>query len=472
MKRADVVVIGSGPGGSITAALLAEAGRQVILIEEGRPVNPELLRYSYGVGEMRELYRNGGLTPCLGATPIAYVEGRCVGGGSEINSGLYHRTPDDVLEQWRVDQGVLDVSALPDFFAQCERDIHVASHPGPQALASVKLAEGAAAIGATVTDVPLWAKFETGTDGIVRVDKQSMAKTYLPRMIQAGGEIVSGTRVKQLRRMGGKWVVRSVQDRRSLDIECDKVVVCAGAFQTPTLLLRSGVARNIGRSLQLHPMIKVFAQFDTVVNQNWREIGSHQVTNVGEGVTLGCSVGSRPYLAVGLLNYPELVNETATLAPFLGAYYACISPEGHGRVRALPGCDAPVVSYALTPRDVDRLADGLVSLCDVLFAAGATRIFPSVAGSPIITDGESIQQSAARVRAGFAELTAVHAMASCPMGERIETSAVDSFGRVHGVDNLYISDGSILCSSVGVNPQGSIMALAYRNAIQLLGESR
>src|SRR5262245_27752202 len=98
--RAEVAVIGSGPGGAVTACTLAEAGRDVLLIEEGSSFPPESPP-AFSLREMVEKYRNGGLTVALGPATVAYVEGRCLGGGSEINSGLYHRTPPDVLAAWR-----------------------------------------------------------------------------------------------------------------------------------------------------------------------------------------------------------------------------------------------------------------------------------------------------------------------------------------------------------------------------------
>ena len=90
--RCEVAIIGSGPGGAITACLLAEAGRDVLLIEEG-PYLPLDSCLPFSREEMVLKYRNGGLTAALGRVKVQYVEGRCVCGGSEINSGLYHRTP-------------------------------------------------------------------------------------------------------------------------------------------------------------------------------------------------------------------------------------------------------------------------------------------------------------------------------------------------------------------------------------------
>lgn len=101
--RADIVVIGAGPGGAIAAALLADAGREVVLIEEG-PHLPLESAPPFSRDEIAQKYRNGGITVAMGAAKIAYVEGCCVGGGSEINRGLYQRLPLEVLDG--VAQGV------------------------------------------------------------------------------------------------------------------------------------------------------------------------------------------------------------------------------------------------------------------------------------------------------------------------------------------------------------------------------
>ena len=90
-RSAEVVVIGSGPGGAVTATMCAEAGKSVLLIEEGRNLPLESAPH-FSREEILQKYRNAGINIGLGKTKLAYVEGRCVGGGSEINRGLYHRT--------------------------------------------------------------------------------------------------------------------------------------------------------------------------------------------------------------------------------------------------------------------------------------------------------------------------------------------------------------------------------------------
>jgi len=146
--RTEIVVVGSGPGGAITACLLAEAGRNVLLIEEGPFYRLESCS-PFSREEMEQKYRNGGLTVAMGKTKIAYVEGCCVGGGSEINSGLYHRTPPEILERWRKQFQVdaLTEKDMTPHFEACERDLSVSLLPGAAPAASLKLHEGATRLG-------------------------------------------------------------------------------------------------------------------------------------------------------------------------------------------------------------------------------------------------------------------------------------------------------------------------------------
>ena len=105
----DVLVVGSGPGGATTSCLLAEAGRDVLVVEEGRHLSLDSAP-SYSLDEMNQKYRNGGLTTTFGSTNVTYIEGRCVGGASEINAALYHRPLPETLEEWRRDYRISSFS--------------------------------------------------------------------------------------------------------------------------------------------------------------------------------------------------------------------------------------------------------------------------------------------------------------------------------------------------------------------------
>ena len=105
--EADVLIIGSGAGGATTATVLAEAGFDVLVVEEGSWVEQgEVVPFS--LEQMERQYRAGGVTVALGRPALAYTEGRCAGGGTEVNSGLYWRPPGELLERWRHDFRISD----------------------------------------------------------------------------------------------------------------------------------------------------------------------------------------------------------------------------------------------------------------------------------------------------------------------------------------------------------------------------
>ncbi|HEX8296467.1 MAG TPA: GMC family oxidoreductase N-terminal domain-containing protein, partial [Chthoniobacteraceae bacterium] len=171
-RDCEVAIVGSGPGGASAAAIWAEAGADVSLFEAG-PNSALNSCPPFSSAEMVQKYRHGGLTPAFGNPKIAYVEGRCVGGGSEINSGLYHRTPAEVLERWAAEFALeqSSVAEMQPHFEACERDLSVSFLQEPAPLASLKLAQGAAALGWSSQEVPRWFRSDpSGGPGI----RQSM----------------------------------------------------------------------------------------------------------------------------------------------------------------------------------------------------------------------------------------------------------------------------------------------------------
>ena len=99
-RPVQALIIGSGAGGAMTAQVLASSGMEVLLLEEGR-LWP-LSEYGNNCPEgMKKMYRKRGMTPIMGTVPIGYAEGRCYGGGTEVNSGFWHRTPTEILMRWK-----------------------------------------------------------------------------------------------------------------------------------------------------------------------------------------------------------------------------------------------------------------------------------------------------------------------------------------------------------------------------------
>lgn len=437
-RWSDVLVIGSGPGGSLTACLLAEGGYDVLLIEEGEFYAPDSCPPFTRV-EMEQKYRHGGQTMAWGRPKVLYVEGCCVGGGSEINSGLYHRTPPEVLEHWRrnFDLKELTPAELEVHFEAIEQTLSVSALNRPAPPASLRLHEGAQQLGWKSIEVPRWFSGET---------RQSMTRTYLARFCRTGSTLLPNTRAVRIRRETRGWLVEAQHPSGKLRLHARCVFVCGGAIQTAALLLRSGIRHNIGRAFQLHPTVKVVARFPEPVNYPGMGVPVHQVKEFAPRLSFGCSISTPAHLALALLDTPQALAEVHDHWPQMAIYYAMITPEGRGSVRTLPGFRSPLVQFRLTENDHRNLADGLEKLTQLLRAAGAVATYPNP------------------------QPMTIHLFGSCPMGERKSWCATDSFGRIHGFDGLYVNDASLLCTAPGVNPQGTIMAIARRNVMYYLRE--
>jgi len=344
-------------------------------------------------------------------------------------------------------------------------------------LASIKLHEGALRLNWKSIEVPRWFSYEAGADGngAARGRRRSMTQSYIPRALRAGCRLLPGTRVRQLRRAadGKPWILEAERVRDDgtaspVEISARSVFVCAGALQTPALLRRSGIKRNVGDSLRLHPMIKVIAKFPERVNFLHMGVPVHQVKEFTPHMSFGGSISTPPYLALGLNDHRHCARQLLEDWPQMAVYYAATLSNGQGSVRCLPGFRDPLVRYCITDDDLQALAQALHRLSALLFEAGASALYPSIAEQPGLSSPDDLKRLARAVPRARTNLMTVHLFSSCPMGEDRNRCATDSFGRVHGFEGLHISDASLLCTPPGVNPQGTIMALARRNALRFL----
>jgi choline dehydrogenase-like flavoprotein len=271
-----------------------------------------------------------------------------------------------------------------------------------------------------------------------------------------------------MRRIGSRWRLTIRRGDKTYDVEAATVFVAGGAIQTPALLQRSGVRQNVGRSLDLHPTVKIVAEFDEPINNGDAVVGVHQVKEFSPRIGLGCSISTPPYLGIAMLDHRDAAARLRERASRQAIYYAMVAGAGSGAVRALPGFRDPLVRYKLHDRGLRDLADGLRIVAQCAFAAGAKIVYPSVGGMAPLTDVDQLSTVPAVLPPARTSLMTVHLFSSCPMGEDRSRCAVDSFGKVHEADGLYVSDASLLCSAPGVNPQGSIMGFARRNALKFL----
>jgi len=477
----QAIVIGSGAGGAVTALELARAGLDVVILEEGGYFRKEDFPDN-GAAAMRRFYRRRGMTPITGRPGIGFVEGCCVGGSTEINSGFWHRPSREILLRWKA-QFDLDGCSEEDLaphLETIEKQLGVGPHSGPLPKSTELFGRGIEKMGWSGQEVPRTAPGCEGTNrcafGCPTGAKKGMSNSLLPAALEAGAKLIPRCRAQLLLKRRGRVQGVLAMLRRGdgaaepVRIDGDNTFVCTGPMETPALLRRSGIRRNVGDSLQIHPMIKAAALFDEEICAQGSVLPLLQVKEFWPEVSLGGAFFTPGHLALLLSERGPDAKELMPHSARMAAYYAACRGTGMGSVRASPfGDGSALPRYRLSAADIRNLSHGLARLAGLLLAAGASAVYPAVHGYPAIrTEEEAVLWLDQDLPLRSLALTTVHAFSSCPAGERLDRCAADSFGRVFEYDNLFLNDASILPSSPGINPQGTVMALARRNVLRFL----
>ena len=483
-ETCDVVVVGSGAGGSVMAKELAERGLSVILIEEGGYHTVSSFNNTDTINSLVNLYRNAGGTFLAGKPNVMYAEGCCVGGSTTINGGMCWRTPDKILKRWQWEFGLTDLTPkkMEPFHHRVEEIISV--KPVLQESMnndSMILKRGADKLGyqtrANLRNHNTCVGANQCITGCPTGGKQPPLVTYIPAFLKAGGKLITHCRVKKIRlknrrATGVKGVMidpvtKAV--RAKVKIRSKITIVCCGAVQTPALLMRSGIrsaSGALGNNLFIHPNTKVLGVFDEPI-YGWKGVNqAYQITEfIDEGIIMGVNfippgifALAFPFYGGGFLNtMKEIFNHSVCGA-------ALIEDTSRGRVINLP-FDQVVTTYQLNARDFELAKRATALLAEIYFAAGAKRVYLPFRNLHEINSIDEVRKIyTTQLKPIDLELMSVHIMGTCRMGINSQQSVVNPSGELHDVKGLFVADASLFPSSIGVNPQQTIMALATRSA--------
>jgi choline dehydrogenase-like flavoprotein len=476
----DVVVVGSGAGGSTVAAELAEAGFDVIVVEEGSYYSTR--DFTADTSAMvRQLYRDGGATIAVGSPPVMYQEGRAVGGSTVINGGMSWRTPERVLDRWQSSGLDISAKAMEPYFERVERRIHVAGMD-PEAIGNDNqlLKKGADAMGWKIIGNLRNQAHCVGSNrcafGCPTGAKQSALVSYVPRALHYGARVYADVRVDRITRHGKRATgVIGRCGKHNIAVRAKLVVAACGAIHTPALLVRSGFrspSGQIGHNLSMHPNVKVVAIFDEPVT-GWK--GAHQAFQVREFEEQGllfAAVNMPP--SVLAMSFPQ---RGRALGELMAQYDKMVlagmlcEDTATGRVRTIDG--RPQAFYQLAEADAANLQRGVSLLSELLFAAGAKRILLPFHGAPELASTDDARHLLDRtIPAKGWEVVTVHMMGTARMGHDRTQAVTDAFGTVYDADRLIVADASLFPTPIGVNPMETIMALATRAAAHIIDNPR
>lgn len=487
-ERCDVVIVGSGAGGAVGAATLAERGLNVIVVEEGAQVSAEQDFVGPPFERFQRFCRDNATTQAWGTPPIPMPIGKVVGGTTVVNCGTCFRAPSQILTRWSSEFGIAGAGPddLAPHFAAIEDALNVRPVPwhllGPNGTAAYR---GSVAMGYSggpllrcITDCHGCGQCVFGSPTNA---KQAMHISYLPRAWRAGARVLSRCRVDRIviedeRATGIEGTLLGPDDRPrgKFRVDAAHVVVSAGAIGSPVLLRDSGVpdpSGSTGNNLRIHPATGVGGVFEGT-DVFWKGtlqsyyvdefFNSHGLMFEATSTVPGIGAGSVPGIGGPAMSELKGFKNLATLG-------FSVADTSTGRVRKLPNGEV-VVTYRLNDADTQRIGFGLATAAEILLAAGASRVYPGLPGIDSISAREDLAQlRERRLTSAQLRLTAFHPMGTVRMGADPNRSAVDPFGRHHRVNNLWVADGSTFPTCVGVNPQLTIMAFAKRTAEALAG---
>jgi choline dehydrogenase-like flavoprotein len=470
---ADFVVIGSGAAGASAALTLAEAGREVMVLEEG----PEVRDEDRGLGSYEafmRLFRDRGTQVAMGRSVIPLLQGRCVGGTTVVNGAIVWRMPEDVHARTFGAIGASEavpLAALEARMDRIERDLAVA--PAPERLLGgngLTMKRGAEALGWKAHAIRRNVVDCQGSGRCLEAcptkRKQSMERTYLPRAVSLGARILADHEVRVIETSAGRAV--AVSGRRSdgspFQVQARRgIVLAASAIQTPCILQRSGLGprAHVGAHFRVHPGTAVAGVYRDPV-RIWE--GATQSFEVDEfrGQGFKMEVVGLPVELAGvrLPGLGEGFQRSMADFPNMAVWGVQTRAEAEGHVAAAG--DRARITYTPTERDMRVFRQGVRRLSELHFAAGAVRIYPGVHGGPeVLTSPDELPLlDELPLDPRDWSLISSHLFATCRMGRTADDGVVGFDGAVHGVRGLWALDASVLPTNLGVNPQHTIMALA------------
>ena len=517
----DVIVVGSGAGGSFVAAeLAAKTGQRILILEKGEFIEPSEFVQRESLMMPRIFDTEFSVQRLFGreipTVTTAVVTGKLVGGSATINHALAFEPPRPVIRDWRDLYGAnFGYDDLEPHLAAIRKLLRIAPVPESQISGSnLALRRGVQALGMLHHGPTQRNAHQCIGCGYCDLGcrynrKLTPLNMVLPIAARHGAQLMANCRVDELLleplpddgRAGRTHRVTGVvayltdargRNRQRIEIRARRVVLAAGPFASPRILVQSGVPRQrlsrgaeraIGERFSTHATIIFSADFDEPLYPSGATppmgyfVKKYEVDDQAKADPANDHVR---YALEGLLNHPlahaQLVpyESAESHQAFMMRYNQTMTMALMFRDRAVGRVTSGGFEYALAEEDQPGWLDSLQTGARIMFAAGARRVFFN-SHRPLILNGpEEIDATLTLdlVRQQRIQITSGHPMGGCALGGNAKRDVVDSQGRSWDVDGLYIADSSILPTSLGVNPCYTIYALGRYIAQSIVDEIR
>lgn len=493
---ADVAIVGTGAGGGTAAEILSAAGLSVFMVEEG-PLATSLDFHMRESEAYPRLYQESAARKTKDRA-INILQGRCVGGGTTVNWTSSFRTPAATLEHWASEYKLTGFGEadLAPWFERMERRLGIAPWTVPPNPNNDALRRGAEALGIKVETIRrnvrgCWNIGYCGM-GCPTNAKQSMLVTTIPAALERGATLLTRARALTIEHAGRRAsaLTCAALDARGTDptarrirVRAKTFVVAGGAIGTPALLKRSRVPDPhavVGTRTFLHPTVVSAAAMPEPIegfSGAPQSVYSDQFLGTDRSGAMGYKLEVppvHPVLAAITLpghgaNHAQWMRELAHMQVVIALMRDGFDPRSSGGTVTLRQDGTPLLDYPLDDYFWDAARRAFATMAQIQFAAGARVVTPVHASSTSYRTWSEAQAGIAALSLAplVAPVFSAHVMGGSAFGPDPRRSAVDSNGRYHHLDNIYVLDGSLFPTSIGANPQLSIYAIVAKLASAL-----
>jgi choline dehydrogenase-like flavoprotein len=492
----DVAIVGSGAGAGITAELLAKAGLNVVIVEEG-PLKSSSDFRQQEAEAYPSLYQESAARKTADKA-INILQGRCVGGSTTVNWTSSFRTPVPTLDYWRshFDLRGFGNDELAPYFTQAEQRLAIGPWLTPPNENNDLLRRGAARLGIPAAAIlrnvkGCWNLGSCGM-GCPTNAKQSMLVTTLPAALDRGATLLTETAAHHFELTNGRAsgllcyastgaAARTARMQTAIKIVANHYVLAAGAINSPALLLRSQAPDPHGRLGQrtfLHPVVMSAAVMAQKV-EGWQGApqtiySDHFLETQAIDGPIGYKLEAPPLhpviFASTVMGYGQAQAELLRQFPHTHVLLALLrdgfheqSPGGEVRLRS---DGSPVLDYPLNDFVMDGARRALLSMMEIQFAAGAQQVLPLHELAQPYTQWPQARTAvqALPMKPLLTKMVSAHVMGGCGLGGTEKLGVTRPDGVHWQIENLSIHDGSIFPTSIGANPQLSIYGIVNRLA--------
>lgn len=482
--RCEVAIVGSGCGGATVARVLAEAGRDVVVLEEGGDyVGPERLTQR-DLPMYDQLYADRGSRTNADRT-ISVLSGRVLGGGGVINACDVVPVHEATWRYWQKVHGLTDWSpeAMAPFVARTLQDLEAS--PIPENMVNRNnqlLREGAKALG-LAGEVMHHNRVQclglgTCLIGCPAGAKRNPRMVAIPKAMAAGARVLVRARVLQI--VHGKGAEKTLlvraldpkgyRETGTFQVHCKRVVLAAGPVGTVSILRASGLGNGwLGRGLSLQPQVAVVAQFKERVNAFDGIPQSYAVTAFERNDE---TRGLHGYRIEGIFGTPGILGSLVTQAGVAGKQAMAALPQVAACLVLVP--DDPVgeitapwsggrrIDYTLTTEWKTRAREAVRTAMRCYLAAGATQVLVASA-PPIVVKSERDLALVDGLSFGPATigLISAHQQGGTRVAVNEDKGVCAPDGQVWGAPGVYVCDGGVFASTSSTHTMAPILTVGH-----------